>query len=194
MPSQELIRDYHLLPALAEEKKAENELFRQFLKSIPSHRTDEVFLPLAEHITARIYCTNCGNCCRHLEPCISEEEAGKLASLKSLSKEIFIRDFTGREPETGVLFLNHQPCIFFDGTLCTIYENRPASCADFPHLTTGNFKFRYRRIVHLYSICPIVFNTVEQLKVALGFTIHRADEPPENNKPAGHPPTAPTGR
>src|SRR5689334_15686132 len=105
---EDFITDYSALPSLTEKKKNENAAFKLFLKEIPSKKIDDVILPLVEGVTARIDCTKCGNCCRLLEPGISDEEAGTLASLKGMSKEIFIRDFTGREEETEMLFLNHQ--------------------------------------------------------------------------------------
>lgn len=161
--------DYRKLPVLSGEKKAENNLFHEFLKPLSGAQIDQIFLPIAEEVTKRTDCTQCGNCCRALEPGISADEAGKLASLRQMSTEAFTHEFTKKEPGTGLQFMSHLPCIFFDGRLCTIYEDRPASCHDFPHLARGNFKFRFRSIMANYSICPIVFNSVELLKQALKF-------------------------
>ena len=164
-----LITDYSLLPGMAEERKEENESFRVFLRQIPSSALDETLQSIANHVTGSIDCTKCGNCCRTLEPGITEEEAGILAELKGMKTEIFLGEFTGKEAGTGTLFLKHQPCTFFDGKLCTIYDHRPASCKDFPHLTKPAFKFRLKSIMANYSICPIVFNTIEILKKELNF-------------------------
>ncbi|MFI5135394.1 MAG: YkgJ family cysteine cluster protein [Chitinophagales bacterium] len=169
-PQDELLTDYSVLPQLAAEKKEENDFFKNFLKKFPSAALDRIFQPIANSVTEKIDCTQCGNCCRYLEPGITEEEAGTLASLKSMSREIFIRDFTQREVGTETLFMNHQPCIFFDGKLCMIYDQRPASCQDFPHLAKENFKFRFTSIMANYAICPIVFNSVEKLKEQLKFS------------------------
>lgn len=168
---EEIVTDFASLPGIAKVKRQENEAFRNFLKPYPADVVEAELQPIVQEVTARVDCTKCGNCCRNLEPGISVEEAGLLAKSKGISKEIFLRDFTSIEPETGVLFMNHQPCIFFDGSLCTIYENRPASCADFPHLVKGNFKFRFHSIMANYAICPIVFNSVEGLKHEMGFSM-----------------------
>jgi len=168
-PQNELMTDYSLLPQLAEARREENDLFKSFLKKFPSSHLDKILQPIANSVTERIDCTQCGNCCRHLEPGITEEEAGILASLKSMPKQVFIRNFTQREAGTETLFMNHQPCIFFDGKLCNIYHQRPASCKDFPHLAKENFKFRYHSIMANYAICPIVFNSIEELKRVLNF-------------------------
>lgn len=161
--------DYRKLNMISGEKKSENNLFHEFLKQFSGAQIDQVFLPIAGEVTRQTDCTQCGNCCRELEPGISAEEAGRMATLKRMATEAFTREFTRQEPGTGLLFMSHLPCIFFDGHLCTIYEDRPLSCRDFPHLERGNFKFRFRSILANYSICPIVFNSVELLKRALKF-------------------------
>lgn len=142
-------------------------MWLRHLKAFSSKEVDEIFLPLAAAVTSQVDCTQCGNCCRHLEPGISEEEAGRLALQKGMPESAFRREFTCREPGSDTLYLNTLPCTFFDGRLCTIYENRPHSCRDFPHLSRGNIKFRIRSILHNYSLCPIVYNAVEALKQEL---------------------------
>src|SRR4249920_2947877 len=92
--------NYSKLPAIAIKKKSENEEFKLHLKKFSAQEIDEIFLPIAEEIAAIVDCTQCGNCCRHLEPGITDEEAGRLALLKGMSKEIFIHDFTGKETST----------------------------------------------------------------------------------------------
>ena len=154
---------------LAKLKSEENIRFTQSIKQIPSAHLDEKVHRISTYITTKIDCTKCANCCKTVEPGITEEEIAKLADLKNLSKEIFEKEFTKRESSTGIAFLHHQPCIFLKDDLCTIYENRPASCSDYPHLQRPQFKFRIKAVMENYKICPIVFNTVERLKEELGF-------------------------
>jgi uncharacterized protein len=154
---------------LARLKKEENIRFTQFIKQVPSAPLDEKVHRISTYITSKIDCTKCANCCKAVEPGITEEEITKLANLKNLSGEIFEREFTKKEPPTGITFLHRQPCTFLKDHLCTIYENRPASCSDYPHLQQPRFKFRIKAMMENYKICPIVFNTVEQLKSELEF-------------------------
>src|SRR5215217_684717 len=105
MLSEDLKRDYLKLPSLEQDKRSENAAFKIFLKKYSSQEIDTIVLPIAELITKNIDCTQCGNCCRHLEPGITDEEAGNLALHKGMSKEIFMRDFTQTEAGSETLFM-----------------------------------------------------------------------------------------
>ncbi|MFN0167889.1 MAG: YkgJ family cysteine cluster protein, partial [Bryobacteraceae bacterium] len=61
-------------------------------------------------------------------------------------------------------------CIFLDGTTCTVYDARPRTCENFPHLTTseGSLVSRMWEMVDRAVYCPIVYNTLEAWKDELG--------------------------
>lgn len=161
--------DLKIIAQEAKSKKQENEAFRNFIKSIPTNRLDEKVFQLNESVSAKIDCTKCANCCKTVEPGVTQEEIGRLAQLNRQSTEEFIKSFISSEPGTGIQYLNHQPCIFLKENKCSIYEARPSSCADYPHLGHQHFKFRFKSIMNQYSVCPIVFNVVEELKKISGF-------------------------
>jgi Fe-S-cluster containining protein len=56
-----------------------------------------------------------------------------------------------------------------DGKLCSIYEIRPHECRMFPYTQEDGFIFRIWGMLAFYSVCPIVFNVMEELKDELGF-------------------------
>jgi len=72
------------------------------------------------------------------------------------------------DAETGKYITQSLPCPFLDGNLCSIYEVRPAVCADYPHLHR-NFRSRLWQVIDNAETCPIVYNVVERLKKTLGF-------------------------
>jgi len=77
------------------------------------------------------------------------------------------------ESLNGQFIINTIPCHFLDDKICSIYENRFNECREFPHLHKSNFKQRlFATLIH-YSICPIIFNVVEQLKLTSGFLINK---------------------
>ena len=63
-----------------------------------------------------------------------------------------------RRRETG--------CIFLDGNDCTIYDARPDTCRDFPHLMrgAGSFESRMWQMPDRATYCPIVYNALEAFK------------------------------
>lgn len=155
---------------LARQRKEENAQFKLLLKNIPTKKVDGLVHSLNREVSAAMDCTACGNCCKQLEPPVDQAEINRLAILKGMDTNSFEKKYLGKEINTGIQFLKCQPCIFLQTNTCGIYEQRPASCADYPHLHQPNFKFRWKSVMANYALCPIVFNVVEQLKEKLNYT------------------------
>jgi hypothetical protein len=75
------------------------------------------------------------------------------------------------EEEGIILKRNEKGCVFLDGNSCSIYEARPSTCENFPHLLRGEgslvskmWEFKDRA-----CYCPIVYNTLEEFKVETDF-------------------------
>ena len=164
-----MIREVEQIANLAKAKRAENQQFRAFLKSIPSVAIDRKVAELNDEVSSQIDCTQCANCCKTIEPGISEEEIERLAAFNRQSTKDFVNEFVAQEPGTGIHYLRQQPCVFLQDQKCSIYTGRPASCADYPHLHRPQLKFRFKAVLSQYEICPIVFNVIERLKSELKF-------------------------
>lgn len=115
-----------------------------------------------------IDCTQCGACCRGLMINVTQNESDLVAVHLNMSSV----DFEERHIEKsqgGQMIMNSIPCHFLSDNKCTIYENRFNECREFPHLHKPHFVNRlFGTLVH-YSICPIIFNVVEQLKIETHF-------------------------
>ncbi|MCK7557266.1 hypothetical protein MKQ70_20560 [Chitinophaga sedimenti] len=68
------------IAAVAQEKEAENDAFRAFLKSQPSDDIDVLVQELDAVITPQIDCTACGNCCNSLMVQVLPYELTRLAN------------------------------------------------------------------------------------------------------------------
>lgn len=157
------------LPDLTKLKESENNSFRSFIHELPSKQIDFTLNVIVPEVEKNIDCTQCGNCCRHLQPGLSEEEISRLASLKNMSDDDFKNQFTAQEKGTMIQYMTARPCVFLDNKICSFYESRPHSCKDFPYLDEARIKMYWKRVMEYYKICPIVFNTVELLKKEVGF-------------------------
>lgn len=147
----------------------ENEAFRLHIRQYKTAVFDPLVHRIAAEVSARIDCTQCGNCCRELHPAVQQEEVPRLAACKGMSPQAFEAAHLTLA-ESGEYHLLHQPpCLFLEGNRCSIYAQRPESCAGFPHLDVPDQKFRFRRLLDQYGRCPIVYYTVEGLKIALEF-------------------------
>lgn len=174
-PRQLAACDFGLLPHLAERRREENRRFMRFLRTIPSAQVDRWALPVAQKHTAATDCKQCANCCRQVQPGLHDDEVRRLAGCIGISEAEFAQRHLRREPDTGIAYLHALPCIFLNQNRCAVYSKRPLSCQDFPHLLRPGLKFRLRSLLRNYALCPIVFNTWEELKVLTGF---RQNDPP----------------
>ncbi len=165
----DVILSLDIIKQKSDANREENKRFKTFLMPIPTQLVDSYVQELNDKIAPAIDCTRCGNCCKVLEPPVTQDEVKRLADLKKLSTAEFQQQYVGQETGTGIHFLKCQPCIFLQSERCTIYNNRPASCADYPHLDQPNIKYRWKSLMNNYAMCPIVYNVVEALKEKTAF-------------------------
>ncbi len=165
-----MLTDLVQIRRLGHQNKSENLRFRAYLRN---HRhSDRRLRRLGEEIEAEIDCTQCANCCRVSETGISERDIEKLIKFLGVTNEEFLRDYTQRG-EDGDLILKRLPsgCVFLNGNLCSVYEGRPQTCANYPHLVrgAGSLDSRMWEFMHRVEVCPIVYNWMEAVKDDIGF-------------------------
>jgi len=81
-----------------------------------------------------------------------------------ISIEEFVNKYLKRKDEGSDYIFNKIPCPFLQSSKCSVYTFCPESCTSFPHLQNKNFVSRLISVIHLCSVCPIVFNVYEALK------------------------------
>jgi Fe-S-cluster containining protein len=119
-------------------------------------------------ITPLVDCTKCGACCKSLMINVTAEEIEAVSLHLHISATGFKEKYI-EESLQGQMIMNTIPCHFLSGTMCTIYEKRFNECREFPHLHKNNFKDRLFGTFMHYTMCPIIYNVVEELKVETGF-------------------------
>jgi Fe-S-cluster containining protein len=65
--------------------------------------------------------------------------------------------------------MRERPCPFLKDKRCGVYEQRPASCRNYPSLDRREFSARTLGMIGRLSECPVVFEVWEELKRATGF-------------------------
>jgi uncharacterized protein len=173
-----MFRDLVQIRTMAEKKEGENYRFRLFLKTRCNLEPDEIDQRVFEttrRVWAGIDCTTCANCCREVKPTFSAEEVGRLATRLGME----LQQFTGSylEPtEAGSdnpWQTRSTPCPFLKDNLCSVYEDRPADCSQYPYLYEKDFVFRTLGMIGRTFTCPIVYDVIEELKKSLGFSRRR---------------------
>lgn len=167
-----LVLELSHIKAQAKEKEVENNAFAKFLRRFPSSTLDPLVASLNDEIEPKIDCKQCGNCCRAFYAAAFEHELPALAHAKGISVEDFKEAFV--KPYKNAYYFTTKPCPMLHENLCTAYDVRPVCCQTFPNLKGTHFKYRFQSVMEKYPICPIVFNVVEALKIALSFSGKKA--------------------
>jgi Fe-S-cluster containining protein len=168
---QKPITDIDTIRRFAQEREEENTAFRAFYKwelDWSDEKLDRVVHEITRSVWASIDCAACGNCCLTMTPSFDDNDIARLADRVGLSPEDFEERYLAVSPERERL-LAESPCPFLIGSVCSVYEDRPRDCRDFPHLLKPAFRERSLSMLSSAEDCPIVFNSLERLKKALGF-------------------------
>lgn len=161
-----LITDLETIARVTQRNERKNLAFRSFIKGEldwSSRKLDALVHEILRSVTSEIDCTKCANCCQvlgiELHP----------ADIKRLSRRLGIseQELEGRHitpADDGEKVFGERPCFFLCDRMCTVYEDRPRDCRDYPHLHKKDFSTRLLSVLENAEICPIVFNVLEQLK------------------------------
>ena len=166
-------------------KLKENLAFRRYLSA--HHYTDKPFQILASEVQQQVDCTPCANCCRHSVVSVNKWEIENIARHIGTTSEAVARLYTVPDPDAPALRIlrnSGEGCVFLDGNLCMIYEARPKTCRDFPHVAVGRHSLGSRQssLARWAPLCPIIFNALVEYKHLTGYHRHAlfstASKPP----------------
>lgn len=170
MYSEIMLTDLVQIRRMGEKKLDENKRFRAHLKrhSFVERRLKHI----AREIEEQTDCKLCANCCRVATVSVTERDLERLAKFLGMKPVHVLRDYTEVSEEEGhILKRGESGCVFLEGNLCSVYDARPGTCADFPHLIhgAGSFLSRMWKMADRACYCPIVYNSLEEFKREVGF-------------------------
>ncbi len=175
-----LVADPAQVAALAAAQRADTEAFGHYLDLLwerdghDDAALDSLVSRIAEEVAAAVDCTQCGNCCRMpigLEP----GDVPGLAAALGVTPQVAIErlvDHEGGQPLGEWAVMRGVPCPLLRDSpgdaRCTIYPHRPAACRAYPALVP-DFRWLYDVLAADAGLCPIVYNVIERLKLAMGW-------------------------
>ncbi len=147
-------------------KKVEKETL-QFFRSIKKSRLrelDDTIHALHEEVFDEIDCLSCANCCRTLGPRLTDRDIERISSSLRLKPQDVIARYLRIDEDDDYVFQS-MPCPFLcSDNYCSIYEDRPKACREYPHTDRKKFYQIHGLTVKNAATCPAVFQILEALK------------------------------
>jgi Fe-S-cluster containining protein len=155
----------------AQKYEKQNWNFRSYLKFMDQTdvELDSLVVDISDAIINQINCKTCANCCKEKSPSVLDKEILSISDRLKISKEEFINKYLENIEDSHDFMISKRPCPFLKNNGCEIYDIRPEDCRSYPHLHKEGFRARLIGVIENYSICPIVFNTYNQLKEKCNF-------------------------
>lgn len=150
-----------------DELKKTEKYFAKLRKKSPK-RLDLLMQDLHEEEFKKTDCLNCANCCKTTSPIFTDKDTHRISKHLGLKEQQFINTYLQRDNE-DFMVLKTAPCSFLDvqDNTCTIYDVRPKACREYPHTNRRKFIQLTHLTLNNTSVCPAVFNIIEELKKKL---------------------------
>ncbi len=143
-------------------KASSNAFFKKNRKKL--EKMDSIVLDLHHKIMAKTNCLQCANCCRSLGPLITNKDIDRMAKALRLKPADFMDKYLKTDDDNDFVF-NSMPCPFLqDDNYCSIYENRPKACREYPHTDRTKFYQIFQLTIKNTYTCPVAYQVLEELK------------------------------
>ena len=142
--------------------------FKRFIIKIenkPPKNLDVISVSIEKEVWAETDCLSCANCCKSMTPTFTNKDIKRIAAHLEMSVAAFKNKWLMFEKKDKDWVNKTQPCQFLNlkDNKCSIYEVRPESCADFPHLTRKGL----HQYIHIFKqnieYCPATYKMVEKM-------------------------------
>jgi len=146
---------------------ADQKKLLQKLKRTNPRQLDSMVHDAHEKAFSCIDCLKCANCCVTTGPLLTDTDIKRVSKHLRMKEAQFVEQYV-RVDEDGDQVFKSMPCPFLGAdNYCTIYENRPKACKEYPH--TDREKQHQLLNLHMKNaeICPAVEQVLEDLKVRL---------------------------
>ncbi len=153
-----------LISSRLKAKKELNLVFKK-IKGIKKNKLDEVFHKNHEHVFNKIDCLDCANCCKTTSPIFRDTDIKRLAKHFRVKPYDFINTYLKLDTDQDYV-LKSSPCPFLweDNNECSVYENRPLACREYPHTNRKNMYQIIELTKKNIEICPAVCEIINEIE------------------------------
>ncbi|TDM00495.1 MAG: zinc/iron-chelating domain-containing protein [Flavobacteriaceae bacterium] len=152
------------LPKLAKEHSKTHQRLLGDLKKKKPKDLDQTMLLLHQEVFEQTDCLSCGSCCRTTGPLFTTKDIERISKKLKLKPGEFVSSYLKIDQE-GDYVLQKLPCPFLDlsDNFCSIYQDRPKACREFPHTDRRDFQNISTLTLENVKICPAAFGVVQKL-------------------------------
>ncbi len=111
-----------------------------------------------------VNCMDCANCCKTMTPTFTKTDIKRISAHLEMKPKEFVEKWLIKEEDSGDWVNKTQPCQFLVKNKCSIYDVRPADCAEFPHHNKKPFDLYNETFKNNLIHCPATLNLVDKLK------------------------------
>lgn len=152
------------LKQLAGNAEGDNQKLLKQLKRRPSSEVDEIFQKLHEKVFEEINCLDCANCCSTISPIITNRDIDKISKALRVKPSEVVEKYLEIDEDNDYVYRNH-PCPFLGSdNYCSIYEDRPKACREYPHTDRRKIQQLFHITLKNAKVCPAVFLILEKAK------------------------------
>jgi len=138
------------------EHRANKKLAKKLKAEKKGALVNELVKETHDELFAEFDCLECANCCKSISPIIYEKDIDRIARKLKIKPAKFTEEYLKIDEEGDYVF-KKTPCPFLlPDNYCSIYEVRPKSCRDYPHIDHRNFIKIISDSVKNTFVCPIV--------------------------------------
>lgn len=152
------------LKRLASDKNNEFRSLVNKLKRKKPKNLDEIVFDLHNRAFSEIDCLDCGNCCKTISPFLTDKDIQRIAAFLKIKPTELVEKYLYIDNENDYVFKS-APCPFLGSdNYCSIYDQRPKACKDYPHTDRKRFVQILDLSLKNTITCPAVFEVFEGLK------------------------------
>ena len=151
---------------LAKSRERQTEIKRQLthLGRFNHKNFDHIVADYDAEVFAEIDCRECGNCCRALGPQLKDSDIKRMAKYIGMDINEFVETRLRKDEDNDWIFIG-LPCPMLEDetNLCTIYDQRPKACENYPHTTERNIQRQLPRLAKNTEFCPAAYLIAEKI-------------------------------
>ena len=154
-------------PAIIREKAKKNySIYKTFFRSIKKNQLknlDDTIHYIHEEVFEDIDCLSCANCCRSLGPRISDRDIEKIASALRIKPRDVVDKYLKIDEDGDYVFKSMPFPFICDDNYCSIYNDRPKACREYPHTDRKKFFQIYNLTIKNSETCPAIQKILDRL-------------------------------